>query len=265
MNLNGQLLTLVRQGIVVRRRSLVVWSLSIGLMCALEVAIYPSVQDSISVAVESYPKALKEAFAIGNLDTVEQFLNAEMFSLIVPIALGFFALRAIARDLADAAEHSYLDVLLSVPLSRRLLVAASFLATAIELIVILLAVTLITWIAGALAGAGLPLDRILAGSMNVLPLALFFAGSATLVTGAQIQSGFVTGLTSGVLVGMYVVDLVGRLSPDIEWVRYGSVFRYYGSAIENGIDPVAFVGVSACAIVLAVIGTALFEWRDIPG
>lgn len=265
MNVNGQLPSLVRRGIIDRRRSLAVWSLSIGLMCAMVVAIYPSVQDALRVAMASYPSSIKEAFGIGELDTVEQYLHAEMLSLIVPLALGFFALRAIARDLAGAAEHSYLDVLLSAPLSRRVLVGASFAATALELIAILLGVTVITWLAGMLAGADLPLGNTLAGVLNVLPLALFFAGLATLITGLRVQSALVTGLTGGVLVGMYVVDLLGRLSPDIEWVRYGSVFRYYGSAVENGIDPVAFLGISAAAVILATIGSALFERRDIPG
>jgi hypothetical protein len=40
-------------------------------------------------------------------------------------------------------------------------------------------------------------------------------------------------------------------------------FRYYGSAIENGIDPLSFLGVSVVAIALAAAGSALFERRDL--
>ena len=63
---------------------------------------------------------------------------AELLGLILPLALAWFAIRAIARDLAGSAEKSYLDVLLAAPVSRRQLVATSFLGTAIELIAIML-------------------------------------------------------------------------------------------------------------------------------
>jgi ABC-2 type transport system permease protein len=62
---------------------------------------------------------------------------------------------------------------------------------------------------------------------------------------------------------MYVADLVGRLDTSLDWVRYSSVFRYYGRAIEDGIDPLAVAGVSAVAVALAYVGALLFERRDL--
>jgi ABC-2 type transport system permease protein len=63
---------------------------------------------------------------------------------------------------------------------------------------------------------------------------------------------------------MYVIDLVGRLDTSLDWIRYASVFRYYGNAIEDGIDPLAFIGVTAVAVALAALGAALFQRRDLP-
>ena len=62
---------------------------------------------------------------------------------------------------------------------------------------------------------------------------------------------------------MYVVDLIGRLDPSLDGIRYASVFRYYGNAIEDGIDPLSFLGVTAAAALLAAIGRLLFERRDL--
>jgi len=62
---------------------------------------------------------------------------------------------------------------------------------------------------------------------------------------------------------MYVVDLIGRLDPSFDWVRYASVFRYYGNAIEDGIEPLAFCGVTIAACALTTIGAWLFDRRDI--
>ena len=64
---------------------------------------------------------------------------------------------------------------------------------------------------------------------------------------------------------MYVIDLVGRLDSDLSGLRYISVFKYYGNAIEDGIDPLAFAGVTAVAAITAAFGAWLFERRDLAG
>lgn len=246
-----------------RRRSLLAWGLPIGLMSAFIVAIFPSVEDAIGKAVRDYPAGLKEAFGIGELSTVEQYLEAEMLSLIVPLALGYLAVRSVASGLSGAAESGRLDVLLSAPISRSRLVASGFAATAIELAAVLAVSLLLTAIGSWLSGAGLSFGPALAGFANVWPLALLFAGLGVVVTGLSLRTSVVTGSVAGILVAMYVVDLIGRLDTSLDWVRYGSVFRYYGKAIEDGIDPLAFCGVVAVAAALAALGALMFERRDL--
>ncbi len=246
-----------------RRRSLLSWGLPIGLWSAFVVAIYPSIESVLSKAVDSYPEALKEAFGIGELTSVEQYLNAEMLSLIVPLAIGYLAARAVASGLSGAAESGRLDVLLSAPVSRRAVVAASFAAAAGELAAVLAVAVLLTMLGSAIAGSGLSFASALAGYANVWPLALLVAGLGVVVTGWSLRTAVVTGSVTGVLVAMYVADLIGRLDTSLDWIRYASVFRYYGRAIEDGIDPVAFLGVTAVAVALAALGAWLFERRDL--
>jgi hypothetical protein len=44
---------------------------------------------------------------------------------------------------------------------------------------------------------------------------------------------------------------------------YASVFKYYGNAIEDGIEPIAFLSVTSAAVILAAFGAWLFERRDL--
>jgi ABC-2 type transport system permease protein len=248
-----------------RRRSLLAWGLPLGAMSAFIVAIFPSIENSLSKVVEKYPSGLKEAFGIGELTNVEQYLHAEMLSLIVPLALGYLAVRAVASGLAGAAETGRLDVLLSAPVSRRRLCAAGFLATAIELAAVLAITGLVTGLGSLLAGAGLEAGPAAEGFADVWPLALLFAGLGVVACAFSLRTSVVTGAVAGVLVAMYVIDLVGRLDPGLDWVRYASVFKYYGNAIEEGIEPLAFCGVTAAAVLLAALGAWLFDRRDISG
>jgi ABC-2 type transport system permease protein len=246
-----------------RRRSLLAWGLPLGLMSAFIVSIFPSVEDALSKAIADYPPALKEAFGIGGLTNVEQYLHAEMLSLIVPLALGYLAVRAVASGLSAAAESGRLDVLLSAPISRRRLVAAGFLATAVELLAVLVITGLLTALGSIFSGAGLAAGPAIAGFANVWPLALVFAALGIVATGFSLRTSVVTGAVAGVLVAMYVLDLIGRLDPGLSGVRYISVFKYYGNAIEDGIEPLAFCGVTGAAIALAVLGAWLFDRRDL--
>ena len=259
----AQLAALISSHLSDRRRSLLAWGLPLGLMSAFIVAIFPSVEDSISKVVDKYPAGLKEAFGIGQLSNVEQYLHAEMLSLIVPLALGYLAVRAVGSGLAGAAESGRLDVLLSAPVARQRLCAAGFLATAIELAAVLAISYLLTMLGSALAGAGLGAGSAAAGFASVWPLALLFAGFGVLACAWSLRTSVVTGAVAGVLVGMYVADLIGKLDPSFDWLRYASVFRYYGNAIEDGIEPVAFLGVTATAVISAALGAWLFERRDL--
>ena len=94
------------------------------------------------------------------------------------------------------------------------------------------------------------------GAANVWPLSMFFGGLAASPPALLHRSAQVTAIAVGSLVGMYVIDLVGKLADAVEPLRYVSVFRYYGSAIQDGIDPVAFAAVTLAGIALAIAGAA---------
>lgn len=263
--MSAQVGALVASHLSERNRSILAWGLPIGLMSAFIVAIFPSVEGAISEAVEQYPTGLKEAFGIGELTNVEQYLHAEMLSLIVPLALGYLAVRAVASGLSGAAESGRLDVLLSAPVSRRRICAAGFLATGLELAAVLALSWLLTMAGSLVFGAGLSAGAAAAGYASVWPLALLFAGLGIVFSGWSLRTSVITGAAAGVLVAMYVIDLVGKLDPSLSGVRYASVFKYYGNAVEEGIDPLAFGGIAVAAVLLAALGAWLFDRRDISG
>ena len=120
-----------------------------------------------------------------------------------------------------------------------------------------------TMIAALIVGADPDLWVIVRGMANVWPLAMFFAGLAALAAGVLHSATRVTAIAAGALVGMYVIDLVGKLAESLDWIRWASAFKYYGSAVQDGIDPVAFVGMTLVAVLLAWVGAWLLERRDV--
>jgi ABC-2 type transport system permease protein len=253
----------VRRGVRDHRRTLLTWGAPLSLMSALMAVLWPSIEDSMDTLMESYPAELKEAFNIQALDSVEAYIDAEMLSLVVPLALAVLAIRTMVRVLSGAEERGYLDIVLVTPVARRTLVAGAFIVAALVVAAVLAMTTAVTWLAAALVGAD-PSPAVLArGMLNVWPLALFFAGLAALGcgwahTGTPVMAG-----ASGALIAMYLFDVLGKLADPAEPLRAVSVFRYYGSAVQDGIDPVAFAGVTLVAVALTVVGALAFERRDV--
>ena len=245
------------------RRAPLTWGVSLGLLCALEVAIYPSVEDSMTKVLDEYPEPLREAFNITEISTVEAFLDMEMFSLLLPLAIGFFAIRQAIRALVLAEDAGWLDVILTTPLSRRTLAAAGFAGTAISTAVVLLVIGALTELAGLVAGASVSPSDLLMGLAAMWALAMLFAGVAVLASGLVRRGVIVTALASGTLLTMYVVDLVGKLAESLGDLRYVSAFHYTESAMVEGLDLLSFVALTAIAIGLTALGAWRFDRRDI--
>ncbi|MEA2137923.1 MAG: beta-exotoxin transport system permease protein [Solirubrobacteraceae bacterium] len=254
---------LVRQGLRDNRRAPLTWGGSLGAMTALMTALWPSIEGSAAKLVDSYPAGLKEAFGISQLDSVEAYVDAEMLSLMIPLALGFFAVRCAVRATVGAEDRGHLDTLLALPLSRRTLVGASFAVTGLVLLSILTVIWALTWITGTVVGAGMSASALAAGLVNVWPLTMLFAGVATLAAGIVHRPATVTAIAAGALAATYVLDVAGKLAGAIEPLRALSPFRWYGSAIQHGLDVSHVVALTLVAVVLAAAGAQLFERRDV--
>jgi len=257
------LAAVVRRGLRDQRRAPLTWGGGLGAMGALMAAIWPSIEGQMQNLMQSYPESLKTAFGITELNSVERYVDAEMLSLIVPLAVAFFAVRCVTNALVGAEERGHLDTLLTLPLSRRVLVAGTFVVTGISAAAILAVIWALTWVTGTIAGTGISATTLGSGVVNVWPLAMVFAGLAVLASGVVHRPATVTAIATGTLLGMYVIDLVGKLSDAVEPFRVISAFRYYGSAIQNGLDLSHVAGLTIAALIAATAGALLFERRDV--
>jgi ABC-2 type transport system permease protein len=256
---------LVRRGLRDNRRAALIWGCGLGIMSAFEVALYPSISKTLGKAIGGYPSGVKEAFGISDFGTIEAYLHAEMYSLVLPFALAYVALRCVATAIAGAEERGHLDSILAVPVARRTLIASAFATAAITAAVVLLVNGAFTAVAGLITGDAVGTGHLAAGLTGVWALALFFAGCATLASGLLHRSGQVLGAVGGVLGAMYLFDLVGKLSGAVDVLRWASAFRYLGTPLQTGLDGPGFAVLLVASAALAVAGTLCFERRDLTG
>jgi ABC-2 type transport system permease protein len=212
----------VRRGLRDNRRAPLAWGGSLEAMSGLMAALWPAIESSMDELMNAYPASLKDAFNIADLNSVEAYVDAEMLSLILPLAIAFLAVRCVSRAISTAEEQGYLDTMLAAPLARRTLVAGSYLVCALVVAAVLAVITALTWVAGWVAGADSSLAVLGRGFANVWPLAMLFGGLALLAAGVLHRAAAVTAVSVGTLVAMYIVDLVGKLADPIDTRRRSS-------------------------------------------
>jgi len=262
------LFALVHQTVRLQARSVVIWGVALGLLNLVTVASFPSLgeQPQLNELIQNYPPEMRELFGIGegtDLTTIEGFLASQTFNFIAPLALAFFPILASAGAIAGSEERGTIDVLLGNPIPRWHLVVGSFVATAVSLLGIVAILGLFTWVPAVVWDVDLPLEKTAEAVLNLWPLCIFFGGLAMLCSAIFHRRIFAISISGAVLVAMYFVDALGNAVEELEDLQPFSVFYYYGSAIEDGIDWANFGGISLAAVILVLLAVLAFGRRDI--
>ena len=248
-----------------RRRAPLTWGLPLGLMAVMVVGVFPSIQGSAQLdeLIKAYPDALKEAFGItdASFSSLSGYLAAEVFSMIAPFTAAAFMVGVIVSGVTSAERRGILDVMLSAPVRRRQLIAGQLAGGALALLGIAAVLGLLMQAAAGAFGVELAPGDTLAAVLNLWPLGVFAGGLAVLLAGVWRRPASVGGGAAGVLVAMYLVEVLGKLSSVFDAVDGASAFHYYGSAIEDGLDPVSCAVLIGAGLLLAAVGSVLFERR----
>jgi len=266
----GTLSALTLHTVRLRIRSVVIWGVALGLLSLVTVATFPAMEEQgqqLNDLIESYPPEMREAFGIGegtDLTTIEGYMASQVFNFMAPLALAFFPILASSAAIAGAEERGTMDVLLGAPLPRWQLVAGNFIATAISLLGILVILGLFTWVPAKLMDIEALSVREAAGAvLNLWPLCLFFGALGMLCSAIFHRRVLATSIPGAALAAMYFVNALGNTVENLENAQPFSVFHYYGSAIENGIEWADFAGVTAVAILFVLLAAIVFRRRDI--
>lgn len=244
--------------------SILVWGISLGVLDVLTVLSYPAFKDSIKQTLNHMSPEARALFGIqGTGTSIESWLALNTFNLIAPLSLAFFPILIGARAVAGREERQSMDLLLSNPLPRWVLAAATVLTMAMGLLGILLLFGFLTWLPAVLINVPLTVSAAAAAVLNLWPLCLFFGASALLCSALMRRSGLAIAIPGGLLVAMYVGEALGSTSPSMRFLRTVSLFHYYGSAVEHGVPWASFVTISLLAVLLTVLAALAFYRRDI--
>lgn len=207
-----------------------------------------------------------------------RFGGGDVFSLPGAIALSFihpiaiiltsvFAVGFSASAIAGERQRGTLEVALARPISRRMLYL-NLLVASFAFIVIAIASLLLGGISGA-AFAGVLKEL----TFRQLPLlwlnsALLFGSFAAIALAASVSFDRLqpaVGVTLGLVIGTYVLEVLGSLWPAAEWLQPYSLFHYFkAKAILMGAAAPLDLGVLVSVILTAMAwALVVFPRRDL--
>jgi ABC-2 type transport system permease protein len=261
----GTLTALIRHLLSLQTRGVLIWGLVFGLYSAALTATFTTFAadaEQMDQMLEAYPQGMLDAFGISSLGTIEAFLDSQVFYL-APLALAFFSVLALSSAIAGAEERGSIDILLGNPLPRWQIVLGNFVSTALSFLAILAIAGVMTWVTAVLVDVDLTLATTAEAFLNMWPTCLFFGAVALLCSAAFHRRALAIAVPGFLLFAMFMLNVMGNVSEDLENLQPYSVFYYYGQVAVDGMDWANFVGITAVVLVLVGLAVLIFRRRDI--
>lgn len=249
-----------------QRHALVGWSIGVSLLVLVECALWPSVRDMPhwDELISSYPQAMKDLFDVDAMTTGRGFLDAELFTLLLPALFIVFGIGRGARLVAGEEEDGTLEILLVTPLSttRLLLEKAAALATSLLALGGVLAAT--TQVCSWVFGLGLRPVESLLGALAVTLLGLEFGVLALAVGAATGRRTVALGVATVAATAAYVLyaaaAIVDSLSGWRPWSPFDQVLSEGPLATSF---PASATWVVLVTLAVVAVAAAWFGRRDI--
>ncbi len=252
-------------------KQILYWGIGLGILgfYIVFIASDEGIVQGYANLFESMPPAMLEAFGASDLEmfrTTEGWI-VSVFVSEAAIFLSAFGVLAGLNITANDERSGVMDVILSLPISRRAYLLERWLGYALIGLGIMLLCAAITLFSVAMLTADTEADKILVSIMNIYPGTLLVMTVTCLLATILRRRSVAIGLAAAFVVGSYVFSIVGGSASGFvaDLMEQISYFSYtHGEEIVLGTyDPVS----AATLIVVALIGFALsirmFESRDV--
>lgn len=257
---------LVVRGIRAVRRSAVWWTVGIVTFIVVNLAFWPSLEDSEALEGFADMAAFMEAIGAQNIATPSGYVDGQVYALLLPLLLSALAITLASGLTAGDETAGRLELLHALPVSRRLVWLSRWSAT-------MIVVAAVAAVGGLSTLVSLPLfsleevsaTRVVMATIGCALLAVFHGSVAYVVAAFGAARGLSAGAGIVVLVVGYIMSFVLPLAEALSWARDLSPWYWAlgDQPVSNGIDVWRLLLTAGLAIVLVVVGTWAIDRRDI--
>ncbi len=247
-----------------RARVLIAWLSVITVAYAGTMALFwPIMRDNTALLeqyMQVFPKGFLAAFGMeGSLADPGVFFTTYIGSWLWPILAAMAAVLLATRPVAVDLERGFLELPLGTSLSRTRYLGAAILAQALALAVLAVATVLGFYVAATLVGAPYDLPSMLVVAALAWLFACAIAGATSILAVVTLSRSIAGGVVVAVLLAMYLLDVVSKMQPDLDFLGRLSALHYFHPTpiIDDGAMP---LGELALFAGIALVGWALAVW-----
>lgn len=240
----------------------------LSLLGAGTVGLFPSVEQAgvdLDAYAESLPPAMREAFGLSSLSSIEGFLAGEFYQFAFVLLLGAYAAYLGGRVVAAEVETGRIDLVLAGPVARWRVVVERYLAVVASLVVVDAVVAVAVSAALAAIGESVEAGRLLAVHLLAVPY-LCCCTAIGLVPSVLTDRADTAGRAG--LAAVFALFLLDSLTAptDYDWVGAISPTRGYDPTavlVEGAVDYAAAALLLTVAVTLVAAAVRRFRRNDI--
>jgi ABC-2 type transport system permease protein len=252
-------------------KSLILWTVIVGGLALLMLLLFPAFEDiyaDLEALLEGYPQGFLEAFGLGEggliMEDIYGWFGVEGYLFVLLIGSVYAGLLG-GSILSKEEDDQTIEFLLTRPITRSEIYGAKLGVIVINLVLlnsvvaIVLGVTFaafdtMNWTVWALFSVG------------PLILHLIFASVSLLISVFVTKSRTVTSIALGLVVGLYVLDIISALTDSVENLKYITPYEYVNAITivnEGRLEPL-YMAISAGIITFALLaGWGFYRKKDI--
>lgn len=248
------------------RKSLIIWSLTLGVICYGCILLYQSLAGSIDNIADSYAKMgdMSKVFGLDkvSLATLDGYFATEI-ALMFGIGSGMFASLIGVISLSKEEEGHTSEFLYTLPYSRLEIIAWKCISIFVTLICFNIIGISMEVLGIWQTGLKFSTDSFLQYHLAAFIMQLECYSICFLISALSRRRQ--VGMALGVTLILYIMDMMGRLIPDIENIKY--ITPYYfanGAAIFSKAEQKNMIPISlavSCTCLLASFVT--YQKRDL--
>ncbi len=262
---------IIKKDIKEKKLSLIIYCLTGIFLVWLYISIYPSMAKQAAdfeKLIAAFPKDFLKAFGFQGsyLENAESLLSTELFGLIWPIMTVILLLSRVAGGIAGEIESGTIGTLLSQPISRTKIFLAKYLSAVTTLVVFVSTTVLINIPLLAAYKLEFSVKYELLFALVCLLFGLAIIGAGIAVSAMSNEKSKVYGIVGGLIVLMFIVNIISGLKSDFDFLKYTSIFYYFSSyhiIVRHEINMVAVAIFSSIAFAGMLFGLTMFNKRDI--
>ena len=256
-----------RKTLYERRHGLLWWSVGIALFGIAILSVWPSVRDEYQKLIQSYPTALLSIIGVdkAGLGSAAGYLQAELFSITLPLALIVYAIAGSSAVIAGEREAGVLEFLLVQPVSRRRVVLEKYLALSASLAIITGAFAAAIMIFAPVFDLHVGAWHLLAATVSAYLLGMLFGAVALLVSCCTNRRAVAAGVAAAAAFAAYLLSVLASLVSRLRGLRPLTPFWWYSgnNPLSHGIEPLHLGLLLGGTLLLLSAAVMMFDRQDI--